>query len=95
MKIGCANIYLVAASKLHPVIVSTAASLQIAANIPNFVTQEIYPSFPERPDYVQVLQDSPEDRIRDGFLPVPSGQGLGATLDAERLAPFLWSRCEA
>ena len=74
---------------------STAASLQIAANIPNFMTQEIYPYFPERPGYVQVLQDSPEDRIRDGFLPVPTGPGLGVTLDAERLAPFLWSRCEA
>jgi galactonate dehydratase len=74
---------------------STAASLQIAANIPNFMTQEIYPYFPERPGYVQVLQDSPEDRIRDGFLPVPTGPGLGATLDAGRLAPFLWSRCEA
>ena len=74
---------------------STAASLQIAANIPNFMTQEIYPYFPERPGYVQVLQDSPEDRISDGFLPVPAGPGLGVTLDAERLAPFLWSRCEA
>ena len=74
---------------------STAASLQIAANIPNFMTQEIYPYFPERPGYVQVLQDSPEDRISDGFLPVPTGPGLGVTLDAERLAPFLWSRCEA
>ena len=74
---------------------STAASLQIAANIPNFMTQEIYPYFPERPGYVQVLQDSPEDRISDGFLPVPVGPGLGVTLDAERLAPFLWSRCEA
>jgi galactonate dehydratase len=74
---------------------STAASLQIAANIPNFMTQEIYPHFPERPGYVQVLQDSPEDRIRDGFLPVPTGPGLGVTLDVGRLAPFLWSRCEA
>lgn len=74
---------------------STAASLQLAANIPNFMTQEIYPYFPERPGYVQVLQDSPEDRIKDGFLPVPTGPGLGVTLDAERLAPFLWSRCEA
>ena len=74
---------------------STAASLQIAANIPNFMTQEIYPYFPERPGYVQVLQDLPEDRISDGFLPVPAGPGLGVTLDAERLAPFLWSWCEA
>jgi galactonate dehydratase len=71
---------------------STAASLQIAANIPNFMTQEIYPYFPERPGYVQVLEDSPEDRIEDGFAPVPTGPGLGVTLAAERLRPFLWAR---
>ena len=72
---------------------STAASLQIAANIPNFMTQEIYPYFPERPGYVQVLEDSPEDRIKDGTLPVPTGPGLGVALAAERLAPFRWARC--
>jgi galactonate dehydratase len=74
---------------------STAASLQVAACIPNFMIQEIYPYFPERPGYVQVLEHSPEDEIRDGFVDLPSGPGLGVALAAERLAPFRWARCEA
>jgi galactonate dehydratase len=73
---------------------STAASLQLAAGIPNFMTQEIYPYFPERPGYVQVLEDPPEERIAAGSLPVPAAPGLGATLAAERLRPFRWARCE-
>jgi galactonate dehydratase len=70
---------------------STAASLQVAACIPNFMTQEIYPYFPERPGYVQVLENSPEDRIKDGVVPVPTAPGLGVALAAERLRPFLWA----
>jgi galactonate dehydratase len=70
---------------------STAASLQVAACIPNFMTQEIYPYFPERPGYVQVLEDSPEERIRGGFVAVPTGPGLGVALSCERLRPFLWA----
>jgi galactonate dehydratase len=73
---------------------STAASLQLAACIPNFMTQEIYPYFPERPGYVQVLEDSPEDLIKDGSIPIPSAPGLGVTLASERLQPFVWARCE-
>jgi galactonate dehydratase len=71
---------------------STAASLQVAACIPNFMTQEIYPYFPERPGYVQVLEDPPEERIRGGFVTVPTAPGLGVTLATERLRPFLWTR---
>ena len=74
---------------------STAASLQVAANIPNFMTQEIYPYFPERPGYVQVLEDSPEERIKDGAVPVPTAPGLGVTLASERLRPFRWASVEA
>jgi galactonate dehydratase len=70
---------------------STAASLQVAACIPNFMTQEIYPYFPERPGYVQVLEDSPEDCIRDGMIPLPDGPGLGVTLASDRVKPFLWA----
>ncbi|HYY82925.1 MAG TPA: mandelate racemase/muconate lactonizing enzyme family protein [Beijerinckiaceae bacterium] len=74
---------------------STAASLQIAACISNFMTQEIYPYFPERPGYIQVLEDSPEERIKDGVVAVPTAPGLGVALAAERLHPFLWAnvRC--
>jgi len=74
---------------------STAASLQVAACIPNFMTQEIYPYFPERGGYVQVLEDSPEDRIKNGFIPLPETPGLGVALATERLAPFLWAQCKA
>lgn len=73
---------------------STAASLQVAACIPNFMTQEIYPYFPERPGYVQVLQDSPEERIRNGAIPIPTAPGLGVALDLDRLRPFRWAQCE-
>jgi galactonate dehydratase len=74
---------------------STAAALQISACIANFTTLEIYPYFPERPGYVEVLEDPPETRIKDGFLAVGAGPGLGVTLATDRLQPFLWARCAA
>ena len=74
---------------------STASSLQVSACIANFVTLEIYPYFPERPGYVQLLADPPEERIKDGFLEVPAAPGLGATLAQGRAEPFLWARCGA
>ena len=72
---------------------STAASLQVSCCIANFMTLEIYPYFPERPGYVQLLENPPEERIKDGFLDVPDAPGLGARLSAERVRPFLWARC--
>jgi galactonate dehydratase len=57
------------------------------------MTLEIYPYFPERPGYVQVLESPPEERIKDGFLDVPDEPGLGVRLCAERVRPFLWARC--
>ena len=72
---------------------STAASVQVSACIANFMTLEIYPYFPERPGYVQVLESPPEERIKDGFLDVPDEPGLGVRLCAERVRPFLWARC--
>ena len=72
---------------------STAASLQLAACLPNFMTQEIYPYFPERPGYVQVLETNPEATIRHGFIEVPTGPGLGVSLDRPRLEPFLFASC--
>ncbi|MEP7058837.1 MAG: mandelate racemase/muconate lactonizing enzyme family protein, partial [Caldimonas sp.] len=72
---------------------SSASSLQIAACIANFTTLEIYPYFPERAGYVQLLEDSPEDRIKDGFLDLTAQPGLGVTLAQQRVRPFLWAQC--
>ncbi|HEY3634156.1 MAG TPA: enolase C-terminal domain-like protein, partial [Caldimonas sp.] len=72
---------------------ATAASLQLCASITNVMTLEIYPYFPERPGYVQLLENPPEERIRDGFLEVLQDPGLGALLAHDRAAPFLWASC--
>jgi galactonate dehydratase len=74
---------------------STAASLQLSACIANFMTLEIYPYFPEQPGYVQVLEDSPEDRIRDGSLVLTNVPGLGVRLAGDRLRPFQFAECKA
>ena len=74
---------------------STAASLQLSACITNFMTLEIYPYFPERPGYVQLLDNPPEERIKDGRLAVTEEPGLGAMLSHDRIRPFLWARCGA
>jgi len=72
---------------------STAVAIQVGACMTNFLTQEIYPYFPERPGYVQVLENPPEDRIDNGRIAPPEEPGLGVTLAAERLRPFLFAEC--
>jgi galactonate dehydratase len=72
---------------------STAASLQLDACIANFMIQEVYPYFPEQPGYVQVLEDSPEDSITNGGIKIPTKPGLGVTLAAYRVRPFLFDDC--
>jgi galactonate dehydratase len=70
---------------------STAACVQLSACLTNFMMLEIYPYLPEAPTYVQVLENSPEDRIKDGFLPLDDAPGLGVRLATQRLKPFLFA----
>jgi galactonate dehydratase len=73
---------------------STAVSLQVAACIANFMSQEVYPYFPDQPGYVQVVENSPEDLIRNSYVEMPTEPGLGVRLASERVRPFLWAECE-
>lgn len=73
---------------------STAIAVQLSASLPNFMTLEVYPYLPERPGYVQVLENSPENRIKDGYLPLDDTPGLGVTLAHERLRPYLFAQCQ-
>ena len=66
---------------------STAASLQVAACIANFMIQEIYPYFPNQLGYIQVLENSPEDVIRNSHLTISAEPGLGVRL-ARPFAPY-------
>ena len=57
---------------------SLAASLQVAACIPNFLVQE-------RGDREHDLLAEPLPPVRDGYRPIPTGPGLGITIDENRI----------
>lgn len=57
---------------------SLAASLQIAACIPNFLAQE-------QGDREHELLAEPLPPVRDGYRPIPTGPGLGITIDENKL----------
>lgn len=72
---------------------STAVTLQVSACLSNVINLEVYPYFKDSNGYVQVLEDSPEDRIRNGRLATGSAPGLGVALAKPRLKDFLWGTC--
>lgn len=57
---------------------SLAASLQIAASVPNFMVQE-------RGDREHDLLAEPLPPVKDGYRPIPTGPGLGITIDENKL----------
>lgn len=57
---------------------SLAASLQVAACIPNFMVQE-------RGDREHDLLAEPMPAVKDGYRPIPTGPGLGITIDENRI----------
>ncbi len=70
--------------------VCTAATLQLDATIANFYIQETYP-YRVR-EHFTIVNDPPELNIRQGYMPIPAGPGLGVELVEERVRPFLWGR---
>jgi galactonate dehydratase len=64
--------------------VSTAACLQLAACIPNFVILE-YPRYETMPVKDLVKTDL---RLEDGYLEIPDAPGIGAELDDDALERF-------
>lgn len=63
--------------------VSTAAALHFAASTPNFKIQENFNDFGE--SYVkEAVTGLPE--VEDGYFPLPSGPGLGITLNEDVIA---------
>jgi galactonate dehydratase len=75
--------------------VCTAASLQVAANIPNFSIQELYPYFGDDDGYIQFTDVVPEAQVKDGYLQVPTAPGLGITLLEEKVRPYLWAEVDS
>ncbi|WP_116083315.1 mandelate racemase/muconate lactonizing enzyme family protein [Tropicimonas sp. IMCC34011] len=67
----------------------TAASIQVATASSMAMPLEIYPYFSENNSYVQVLNNAPEESIRDGKLTVSKSPGLGADVDSSVISEFL------
>jgi galactonate dehydratase len=72
----------------------TAGTLQVSVTLANFMTLEIYPYFSDAPNYVNVLENPPEARIKNGRLAVEDKPGLGVTLAKDNVKPFLWAECK-
>ncbi len=69
--------------------VLTAACVQLAACMTNFVLQEI---FPYRPDiHYNIVEHALEKNIKNGCLMIPNSPGLGVEINHEIVDPFLVS----
>jgi len=66
--------------------IATAAAAQVDACITNFIIQELVP-FRDRIAY-DLVNEPLELQVKDGYMPVPEGPGLGVTLNEQLL-----SRC--
>jgi len=64
----------------------TAAAIHVAASIPNFVLQEVPLPADERDRAMRrELAGAAIETVKDGFLELPAGPGLGVTVDPDAL----------
>jgi galactonate dehydratase len=68
----------------------TSASIQAIAATAMAMPLETYPYYSEANDYIQVLKNPPEKTVANGTLAVPTTAGLGAEVDVDAIAPFLF-----
>jgi galactonate dehydratase len=69
--------------------IGTAAALHLAASIPNFFIQQI--PFPEAVEDQQMrlaLTSAPLEIVKDGFVALPIGPGLGITVNEQSLEKY-------
>lgn len=64
--------------------VNTAASVHLDAAIPNFLIQETFPYHGR--ENLELVAQPLEDRIQDGYLPLPQTPGLGVELSEKAMA---------
>ena len=69
--------------------IGTAAALQIAASVPNFVAQEVsFSTDEERRRMDQAITNGTAPKVVDGYFALPSGPGLGVEVDEGALEEF-------
>jgi galactonate dehydratase len=69
--------------------IATAAALHLAASLPNFFIQQVpYPAAEEDRRMRDRLSGLPVEAVKDGFLPLPLGPGLGINVNETALADY-------
>ncbi|MCW5981938.1 MAG: hypothetical protein KIT09_27890 [Bryobacteraceae bacterium] len=69
--------------------VATAAALHLAASLPNFFIQQTpFPSAERDRRMRSELTSGSIEQVRDGFLPLPAGAGLGIKVNREALKQY-------
>ncbi|ABE46247.1 mandelate racemase/muconate lactonizing enzyme family protein [Polaromonas sp. JS666] len=71
--------------------VCTAATLHIAANVPNFSILEMYPYSNRHSGYLEFTDVIPEHEVKNGYLKVPDKPGIGIELIEEKIDTYLWA----
>jgi galactonate dehydratase len=68
---------------------ATVLAAHLCAMAPNFMTLEFFPGYRNEGDVVEILEEALEDQAADGFVPLPTGPGLGVTLNRKAVASYL------
>lgn len=69
--------------------IATAASLHLAASLPNFFIQQVPFSEAEEDRRMRAdLAGAPIEKVEEGFVKLPAGDGLGITVHEEALEKF-------
>ena len=69
--------------------VATAAALHLAASLPNFFVQEVpFPAAEQDRRMRAELVSLPVESVRDGYFALPSGPGLGISLNPDALQKY-------
>jgi galactonate dehydratase len=64
--------------------IATAAAAQLDACMTNFIVQELVP-FRDQITY-DLVHEPLEPQVKDGYMPIPTGPGLGVTLNEDLVA---------
>jgi len=72
--------------------VSTAATQQLWACLPNLALQEIYPF--RVAEHWAIVDHAPELDIKDGYIPISERPGIGVELNHKVVDRFLWAECK-
>lgn len=88
-----AETYYVAVAPRHDgTPVATAAGLHLAASLPNFFAQQIPVATSDEERAFRAALGGAIETVRDGYAALPTGPGLGITIDEKALEPFVEAR---